>query len=81
MDLAGDQEDLSLISGNIGNQAEKATPEEEKETPKIKETHPEVSRTSLESPIPQVSSIPMVNSTPLHMIFLFHRIQLVRINL
>jgi len=37
--------------------------EEENETPQIKETHPEVKGTSAESPVPQVSSIPMVNST------------------
>ena len=37
---------------------------EENEIPQIKETHPEVNGTSLESPVPQVSSIPMVNYTP-----------------
>jgi hypothetical protein len=64
LDLAEDREDSSPISGNIRNQAEKVAPEEENETPQIKETHPEVSGTSPESPIPQVPSIPMVRSIP-----------------
>jgi hypothetical protein len=62
MDLVGDQEDSSPILGKIKNQAEKAAPEEENETLQIKETYPKVSGTSPESPVPQVSSIPVVNS-------------------
>jgi hypothetical protein len=64
MDLVREQEDSASISRNIKNQEDRDTPEEEKETPQIKETHPEVSGTSPESPIPRVSSIPVVNSTP-----------------
>jgi hypothetical protein len=52
LDIAGDQEFSTTISENIRNQAEKVAPEEENETPQIKETHLEVSGTSLESPVP-----------------------------
>jgi hypothetical protein len=44
------------------NSVEETAPEEENETSQIKETCPEASRTSPESPIPQVSSIQVVNS-------------------
>jgi hypothetical protein len=40
---------------------EDIAPEDENETPHIKETHPEASGTSPKSPIPDVSSIPVVN--------------------
>jgi hypothetical protein len=33
LDLVGDQEDSTPITGNIRNHAEKASPEEENETP------------------------------------------------
>jgi hypothetical protein len=49
LDLAEDQEDLALILGNIRNQAEKVSLEEENKTSQIKENHPEVIGTSLES--------------------------------
>jgi hypothetical protein len=51
MDLLGDQEDLSPISRNIGNQEEKVAPKEENKTPQIKETFLKVSGTNSESPI------------------------------
>jgi hypothetical protein len=49
LDLAEDQEDLALILGNMRNQAEKVSLEEENKTSQIKENHPEVIGTSLES--------------------------------
>jgi hypothetical protein len=62
MDLEEEREDSAPMPGNIGNPAEETTPEDENETPQIKETCPEASGTSPESPIPQVSSIQVVNS-------------------
>jgi hypothetical protein len=50
-------------------------PEKENETPQIKETHPEVSGTNPESPIPQAPSIPLVSLYHILMQFLFHQIQ------
>jgi hypothetical protein len=48
--------------GKIKNQTEETSLEEENETPQIKETCPEASGTRPKSPIPQVSSIQVVNS-------------------
>jgi hypothetical protein len=62
MDLEEEREYSSLILGNIGNLAEETALEDENETPQIKETYPEASGTSPESPLPQVSSIQVVNS-------------------
>jgi hypothetical protein len=58
LDLAGDQEDSTMISGSIENQADKVAPKEENETPQIKETLLEVSGTNPESPIPQCPLYP-----------------------
>jgi hypothetical protein len=40
LDLAGDQEDSTLILGTIGNHVEKVALEEDNEIPQIKENHP-----------------------------------------
>jgi hypothetical protein len=61
MDLGEERRDSTPIPGNIRNLAEDTTLEDENETPQIKETRPEASGTRLESPVPQVSSIPVVN--------------------
>jgi hypothetical protein len=45
------------MPGNIGNPVEETALEDENETPHLKENCPEANDTSLESPIPQVSSI------------------------
>jgi hypothetical protein len=52
MDLVDDQEYSSSISGNIRNQVEKDSLEEENEAPQIKETCPKVSGTIPKSPTP-----------------------------
>jgi hypothetical protein len=62
MDLEEEIEDSTPMPGNIGNPAEEIAPVEENETPQIKENCPEASSASPESPIPQVSSIQVVNS-------------------
>jgi hypothetical protein len=62
MDLEEEREDSSPMPGNIGNPIEETTPEEENETPQIKETCPKASGANPKSPIPQVSSIQVVNS-------------------
>jgi hypothetical protein len=49
------------MTGNIKNLVEETTPEYENETPQIKENHLEAGGASPESPIPQVSSIQVVN--------------------
>jgi hypothetical protein len=61
MDLEEEREYSSLIPRKIKNPAKEASPEDENETPKIKETHLKASGTILESPITQVSSIRVVN--------------------
>jgi len=52
MDIVGDQEDSTPILGNIGNQIEKVSLEDENDTPQMKETCLEVSRTIPESLVP-----------------------------
>jgi hypothetical protein len=70
MDLEEEIEDSSLITGKIGNSAKETTPKDENETPQIKETCPQASGTSPESPIPQVSFIQVVISIiPYYVIF------------
>jgi hypothetical protein len=49
------------MPGKIGNPAKETTSKEENETPQIQETRPEASGSSLESPIPKVSYIQVVN--------------------
>jgi hypothetical protein len=61
MDLEEEREDSGPMPRKIRNMDEETTPEEEKKTPQIKETCLEASGTSPESPIPQVSSIQVVN--------------------
>jgi hypothetical protein len=61
MDIEEEREDSAPMLGKIKNLAEETAPEDENETPKIKETLPEASGTNPESPIPQVSSIKVVN--------------------
>ena len=48
--------------GKIKNQTKETSLEEENKTPQIKETCPKASGTNPKSPIPQVSSIQVVNS-------------------
>jgi hypothetical protein len=62
MDLREEREYSTLILEKIGSPTEDTSPEDENETPQIKETHPKASGTSLESLVPQVSSIIAVNS-------------------
>jgi hypothetical protein len=57
MNLGGEREDSSLMTGENGNLAEEIIPVEANETPKIKESHPKASGISPKSPIPQVPSI------------------------
>ena len=62
MDLAEEREDSTPIPGNIESPVEETTSKDWNETPQINATCPEASVTSPKSPIPQVSSIPVVNS-------------------
>jgi hypothetical protein len=62
MDLSEEREETTSMPGNIASLTEQNSPKDEKETPQIKETLLEASGTNLESPFPQVSSIPVVNS-------------------
>jgi hypothetical protein len=61
MDIEEEREHPASILRNIRNLVEETAPKEEKETPHIKETRPKASGASPESPIPQVSYIPVVN--------------------
>jgi hypothetical protein len=61
MNLEEEREDSTPMTGNIGKLAEETALVEENETPQIKENCLEASVASPESPIPQVSSIQVVN--------------------
>jgi hypothetical protein len=63
MNLGGEREDSTPISGEIRNLTEEIIPVEANETPQIKEIFPEASDASPESPIPQVPSIQAVSTT------------------
>jgi hypothetical protein len=62
MDIEEEIEDSTLMSRNIENSTKETAPEDKNKTHHIKETRPEASGTNPESPIPQVSSIQVVNS-------------------
>jgi len=62
MDIEEEREDSTSMSGKIRNPTEENALEDENKTPQIKETRPKSSGTSPKSPIPQVSSIQVVNS-------------------
>ena len=62
MNLGEEREDSTPITREIGNPAKEIILVEENETPQIKENCLESSGDIPESPIPQVSSIQVVNS-------------------
>ena len=62
MHIEEEREYSTPMPGNIRNPDEDTAREDENKTPQIKETRPKSSGTSPKSPIPQVSSIQVVNS-------------------